>query len=56
MPFENQEVRRRAQAHLSYLRYRNFQDMETHAMHGYMRMRVAQFLSVLRPWKHTVHL
>ena len=44
------------EAHLSYLRYRNFQDMETHAMYGYLRMRVAQFLSVLRPWKHTVHL
>jgi len=25
-------------------------------MHGYLRMRVAQFLSVLRPWKHTVYL
>ena len=41
---------------LSYLRYRNFRDMETHRMHGYLRMRVAQFLSVLRPWKHTVYL
>ena len=42
--------------HHSYLRYRNFSDMETHRMHGYLRMRVAQFLSVLRPWKHTVFL
>jgi hypothetical protein len=25
-------------------------------MHGYLRMRVAQFLSVLRPWKHTIYL
>jgi len=41
---------------LSFLRYRNFRDMETHRMHGYLRMRVAQFLSVLRPWKHTVYL
>ena len=41
---------------LSYLRLKNFRDVETHRMHGYMRMRVAQFLSVLRPWKHTVHL
>jgi len=45
-----------AEAHLSYLRYKNFRDMETHGMHGYLRMRVAQFLSVLRPWKHTVYL
>jgi len=41
---------------LSFLRYRNFRDMETHRMHGYLRMRVAQFLSVLRPWKHTIYL
>jgi broad specificity phosphatase PhoE len=41
---------------ISFMRYRNFRDMETHAMHGYLRMRVAQFLSVLRPWKHTVYL
>jgi len=44
------------EGHISYLRYRNFRDMETHGMHGYMRMRVAQFLSVLRPWKHTIYL
>ena len=25
-------------------------------MHGYLRMRIAQFLSVLRPWKHTIYL
>ena len=25
-------------------------------MHGYLRMRIAQFLSVLRPWRHTVYL
>jgi len=45
-----------SEAHLSYLRYKNFQDMETHGMQGYLRMRVAQFLSVLRPWKHTIYL
>ena len=45
-----------SEASLSYLRYRNFRDMETHRMHGYLRMRVAQFLSVLRPWRHTVYL
>lgn len=45
-----------SEAHLSFLRYRNFRDMETHRMHGYLRMRVAQFLSVLRPWKHTIYL
>ena len=41
---------------LSFLRLKNFRDMETHRMHGYLRMRVAQFLSVLRPWRHTVYL
>ena len=45
-----------SEANLSFLRYRNFRDMETHRMHGYLRMRVAQFLSVLRPWKHTIFL
>ena len=45
-----------SESHLSFLRYKNFQDMETHSMHGYLRMRVAQFLSVLRPWKHTIYL
>jgi len=45
-----------AETHISYLRYRNYRDMETHGMHGYLRMRVAQFLSVLRPWKHTIYL
>jgi len=45
-----------SEGHLSFLRYRNYRDMETHRMHGYLRMRVAQFLSVLRPWKHTVYL
>jgi broad specificity phosphatase PhoE len=45
-----------SEAHLSFMRYRNFRDMETHCMHGYLRMRVAQFLSVLRPWKHTIYL
>ena len=38
-----------SESHLSFLRYRNFRDMETHRMHGYLRMRIAQFLSVLRP-------
>ena len=41
---------------LSYLRLKNFRDMETHRMHGYLRMRIAQFLSVLRPRRHTVYL
>lgn len=45
-----------SESHLSFLRYRNFRDMETHRMHGYLRMRIAQFLSVLRPWKHTIYL
>jgi len=45
-----------SEAHISFLRYRNFRDMETHRMHGYLRMRIAQFLSVLRPWKHTIYL
>ena len=45
-----------SEAHLSYLRYRNFRDMETHHMHGYLRMRIAQFLSVLRPGKHVIYL
>jgi len=45
-----------SEGHLSFLRYRNFRDMETHNMSGYLRMRVAQFLSVLRPWKHTIYL
>eukprot|EP00316_Scyphosphaera_apsteinii_P000766 CAMPEP_0119344526 /NCGR_PEP_ID=MMETSP1333-20130426/106990_1 /TAXON_ID=418940 /ORGANISM="Scyphosphaera apsteinii, Strain RCC1455" /LENGTH=561 /DNA_ID=CAMNT_0007356965 /DNA_START=32 /DNA_END=1717 /DNA_ORIENTATION=- len=45
-----------SEAQLSFLRYRNFRDMETHRMHGYLRMRIAQFLSVLRPQKHTVYL
>ena len=41
---------------LSFLKYKNFRDMETHKMHGYLRMRIAQFLSVLRPWRHTIYL
>jgi len=45
-----------SEAHLSFLRYRNFRDMETHRMHGYLRMRIAQFLSVLRPFKHVIYL
>lgn len=45
-----------AEDELSYLRLINFRDMYTHRMHGYLRMRVAQFLSVLRPWKHTIYL
>ena len=45
-----------SESSLSFLKYRNFRDMQTHRMHGYLRMRVAQFLSVLRPWKHTVFL
>ena len=45
-----------AEGALSYLRLKNFRDMETHRMHGFLRMRIAQFLSVLRPWKHAVYL
>ena len=41
---------------LSFLRLKNFRDMETNRMHGYMRMRISQFLSVLRPWKHAIYL
>jgi len=44
------------EARLSYLRLLNFRDIETHRMHGFLRMRIAQFLSVLRPSRHTVYL
>ena len=41
---------------ISWLKLLNYRDMTTNRMHGYLRMRVAQFLSTLHPGQHVIYL
>ena len=42
---------------LSYIKLINYGDkVVTNRMHGYLRMRIAQFLSVIHPTPHVIYL
>jgi len=45
-----------SEEYISWLKLLNYRDMSTNRMHGYLRMRVAQFLSTLHPGQHTIYL